>query len=98
MTAVHGLAGTPEDLSYLKESLDRRGGPEILVHLARCNQGKTKDGVAMGGERLANEVRVRAEGRGGEGRPPSLPTEGRPRWVVANLGSVGLLVGRVCIT
>lgn len=64
---VHGLGGTPEDLSYLKESLDRRGGEGVLVHLARCNQGKTKDGVAMGGERLAKEVRGEGEGGGGGG-------------------------------
>lgn len=57
MHTVHGLAGTPEDLTYLKESLERSGGAEgILVHLARCNKGNTKDGVAEGGSRLAKEV------------------------------------------
>lgn len=55
---VHGLVGTPEDLTYLKESLERRGGEDVLVHLARCNWGKTKDGVAEGGSRLAEEVGI----------------------------------------
>lgn len=55
--AAHGLAGTPEDLTFLKKCLDERGGRDVLVHLARCNKGKTKDGVAEGGLRLADEVR-----------------------------------------
>lgn len=55
-TPAHGLAGTADDLSYLKRSLERAGGADILVHSARCNQGKTKDGVASGGWRLAKEV------------------------------------------
>ncbi|CAM9730965.1 unnamed protein product, partial [Ascophyllum nodosum] len=55
---VHGLAGTPEDLTYLKQGLEHRSGDgEVLVHLARCNKGKTKDGVAEGGSRLADEIR-----------------------------------------
>lgn len=57
-TTVHGLGGTPEDLTYLKETLERRGGPGTLVHLAKCNKGRTKDGVAEGGTRLANEVQM----------------------------------------
>lgn len=55
--AAHGLSGTADDLSYLKRSLERAGGKDIFVHSARCNQGKTKDGVAEGGKRLAQEVR-----------------------------------------
>lgn len=55
--SAHGLVGTPEDLNYFKESLERAGGSEVLVHLARRNEGKTKDGVAEGGSRLAEEVR-----------------------------------------
>lgn len=60
-TPVHGLGGTPEDLSYLKEALERNGGPGTLVHLARCNKNKTRDGVAEGGTRLANEVNHRRQ-------------------------------------
>ncbi|CAM9575750.1 unnamed protein product [Scytosiphon promiscuus] len=56
----HGLVGTPEDLTYVKQSLERAaeraGGPGILVHSARCNAGKTKDGVVKGGTRLAREI------------------------------------------
>lgn len=58
---AHGLSGTPEDLTYLKQSLEREGGSEILVHSARRNEGKTKDGVVKGGSRLAEEVRQFAE-------------------------------------
>ncbi|CAM9681198.1 unnamed protein product [Ectocarpus fasciculatus] len=54
---AHGLSGTPEDLTYLKQSLEREGGSEILVHSARRNEGKTKDGVVKGGSRLAEEIR-----------------------------------------
>ncbi|CAB1120484.1 unnamed protein product [Ectocarpus sp. CCAP 1310/34] len=54
---AHGLSGTPEDLTYLKQSLEREGGSEILVHSARRNEGKTKDGVVEGGSRLAEEIR-----------------------------------------
>lgn len=53
---MHGLLGTPEDLSYLKEALERSGGAGTLVHLARCNKNKTLDGVAEGGTRLAEEA------------------------------------------
>lgn len=60
MHAAHGLVGTPEDLTYVKQSLeraaDRAGGSGILVHSARCNLKKTKDGVEKGGTRLAEEV------------------------------------------
>eukprot|EP00903_Cladosiphon_okamuranus_P019438 g17873.t1 len=52
----HGLSGTAADLTYLKQSLERAGGADILVHSARCNEGKTKDGVAAGGGRLAKEI------------------------------------------
>ncbi len=62
LNAAHGLVGTADDLSYLKESLERAGGPGILVHSAHCNEGKTKDGVAEGGLRLTEEV------RGGDGQ------------------------------
>ncbi|CAM9441241.1 unnamed protein product [Ectocarpus sp. 4 AP-2014] len=53
---AHGLSGTPEDLTYLKQSLEREGGSDILVHSARRNEGKTKDGVVEGGSRLAEEI------------------------------------------
>lgn len=61
-TPAHGLAGTADDLSYLRRSLERAGGADVLVHSARCNQGKTKDGVVVGGTRLAKEVK----GKGGD--------------------------------
>lgn len=43
-------------MAYLKESLERSRAPGILVHSAQSNMGKTHDGVAKGGERLAREV------------------------------------------
>mmetsp|Transcript_48042 Transcript_48042/g.79585 ORF Transcript_48042/g.79585 Transcript_48042/m.79585 type:complete len:173 (+) Transcript_48042:247-765(+) len=56
---VHGLGGQPEDLSYLKQCLEKRD-PAAIVHLARCNSGafKTFDGVREGGSRLATEIRL----------------------------------------
>lgn len=54
LAAVHGLGGTPEDLTYLKEELE--GDSRTLVHLARCNAKNTRDGIAAGGSRLAEEV------------------------------------------
>ncbi|CAM9434606.1 unnamed protein product, partial [Discosporangium mesarthrocarpum] len=53
---VHGLGGKPEDLTYLKQCLERKGGDSVLVHLARCNEKSTFDGVVNGGTRLASEV------------------------------------------
>jgi len=55
---VHGLAGRPEDLSYLEKCLGRRD-PTAVVHLARCNSGilMTFDGIRQGGSRLACEIR-----------------------------------------
>lgn len=53
---VHGLVGRPDDLSYLRESIEKQGHG-ILAHCAACNLDKTFDGVQAGGERLAAEVR-----------------------------------------
>ncbi|CAM9376067.1 unnamed protein product [Choristocarpus tenellus] len=53
---VHGLKGKPEDMTYLKEALDSVGGSNVLVHLARCNEKNTFDGVVNGGTRLAKEI------------------------------------------
>lgn len=53
---VHGLVGRPDDLSYLREAIQKQGHG-ILAHCAACNMDKTFDGVQAGGERLAAEVR-----------------------------------------
>lgn len=54
---VHGYVGRPTDLAYLCEALVREGKGDVLAHAAVCNLDKTKDGVARGGTRLAEEVR-----------------------------------------
>jgi pimeloyl-ACP methyl ester carboxylesterase len=54
---VHGFVGQPGDLTYLQSSITKFGKGKVLAHTARCNLGKTHDGVRAGGERLAEEVR-----------------------------------------
>jgi hypothetical protein len=52
----HGLMGTQADLSFLKEAIEELDSANTLVLLARSNEGKTTDGVANGGRRLASEI------------------------------------------
>jgi esterase/lipase len=54
---VHGYMGTPEDLTYLKEAVTEFGKGNVLAYTPTCNRGRTKDGVKLGGERVAEEVR-----------------------------------------
>ena len=53
----HGLYGDALHLSPFAEQLQRLSDETTLVHLASANEGRTRDGVAAGGLRLANEVR-----------------------------------------
>ena len=64
----HGLYGDATSLHALQAALeDLDGGAgELLVLSASGNVGRTRDGVAKGGERLAAEVRAAAA------RQPSL--------------------------
>uniref|UniRef100_A0A7S3UFU8 DUF676 domain-containing protein n=1 Tax=Picocystis salinarum TaxID=88271 RepID=A0A7S3UFU8_9CHLO len=54
---VHGLGGNRVDLSYLAQQIHRRSNGVGIVHCVSCNEGKTKDGVVQGGDRLAQEVK-----------------------------------------
>ena len=52
----HGLSGTALDLSYLAERIEALAasrGARVRVHSAVRNVGRTLDGVAAGGARLA---------------------------------------------
>lgn len=66
---VHGLMGNPLEMDYLKQSLERQAlervttsngscpnAANVVVHSAEANTGKTYDGIAMGGTRLAQEI------------------------------------------
>ena len=53
----HGLYGGASNLQVLQDQLVRIGGSDVLVHQASDNEGNTRDGVAAGGKRLAEEVR-----------------------------------------
>ena len=49
--------GGPEDLSYLCNQLNSKGGENIVVLKSKCNeQLKTVNGVAVGGKLLADEI------------------------------------------
>lgn len=58
---VHGWMGSPLELDHLKQtllSMSKQRPPHhfVLVHAAQSNHGKTMDGIAMGGHRLAKEI------------------------------------------
>ena len=61
---VHGYLGNPLELGYLQTAIQKQADrarlehPEtcFVVHSAVANDGKTKDGIAAGGSRLAAEV------------------------------------------
>ena len=54
----HGLYGNPCNLQEMQQQLHALGGGQVLAHLATSNEGRTRDGVAAGGRRLADEIRV----------------------------------------
>lgn len=52
----HGLYGAASHLCVLAEKLN--GGDGVLVHSARSNEGRNRDGIAAGGSRLAEEIQA----------------------------------------
>ena len=67
---IHGWLGNPKELGYFEHSLKNQikqlqnnsllnsgNGSKIITHSITCNDGKTSDGVQLGGERVAEEVR-----------------------------------------
>eukprot|EP00549_Striatella_unipunctata_P015962 CAMPEP_0118704632 /NCGR_PEP_ID=MMETSP0800-20121206/19350_1 /TAXON_ID=210618 ORGANISM="Striatella unipunctata, Strain CCMP2910" /NCGR_SAMPLE_ID=MMETSP0800 /ASSEMBLY_ACC=CAM_ASM_000638 /LENGTH=376 /DNA_ID=CAMNT_0006606557 /DNA_START=34 /DNA_END=1164 /DNA_ORIENTATION=- len=70
---VHGLMGSDLELKYLQETLTKNFNDEddipMVVYSSNTNVGKTFDGIAAGGTRLAKEVMDKVEGykcQGGE--------------------------------
>jgi Putative serine esterase (DUF676) len=59
---VHGLRGSPLEMKYLQDALERHtstvaeNDEYFLIHSAACNHGRTYDGIAEGGLRLADEI------------------------------------------
>ena len=53
----HGLYGSRTNLAVLEDACRRIGGKDVMVLSASCNEGRTRDGVARGGIRLAAEIR-----------------------------------------
>ena len=65
---VHGWLGSPNELGYLQEELQRQSSSSssslpdssstamTVVHAAECNDGRTSDGIVPGGKRLAVEI------------------------------------------
>ncbi|KAG5188703.1 hypothetical protein JKP88DRAFT_142942, partial [Tribonema minus] len=57
VVVCHGIFGSPGDLAYLEKAVKRAGMGRVLVLNARVNTGKTRDGIASGGTRVAEAVR-----------------------------------------
>jgi len=55
---VHGVYGNDKEMGYLQEALEREASSSenLIVYSATSNVGKTTDGIAAGGKRLAAEV------------------------------------------
>jgi pimeloyl-ACP methyl ester carboxylesterase len=57
---VHGWLGNENELSYLRRSMEQHAAEQkydnIVYHSAKCNAGKTNDGIEAGGNRLAEEL------------------------------------------
>lgn len=56
VVTVHGLSGFASDLAYVGRQLESESKGEMLVLACRCNEGRTFDGLAKGGSRVAEEV------------------------------------------
>lgn len=54
VVTVHGFSGLATDLGYVQRRLEFE--KDIVVLAVTCNQGRTWDGVAAGGRRVAREV------------------------------------------
>lgn len=58
---VHGYMGNSLEMKYLQEALLNEwqrdpSDSQLVVHSAKCNEGRTSDGIEAGGSRLAAEV------------------------------------------
>lgn len=58
---VHGWMGNAQEMDYMKQSLERQSqkyAPQnkFVIVSPTVNEGRTHDGIAAGGERLAEEV------------------------------------------
>lgn len=57
---VHGWKGDSKEMGYMKRSLlresEKHPSSRFVVHSSTVNEGRTSDGIAAGGERLAAEV------------------------------------------
>jgi hypothetical protein len=64
---VHGWLGKPSEMSYLETSINKaademyenaesQSHTRLVAHCTKTNDGKTTDGIASGGSRLADEV------------------------------------------
>jgi hypothetical protein len=62
MILEHGIMGTPKELGYVHEALEREflhhegASNYFLIHSATCNEPDSLDGIEVGGLRLAEEV------------------------------------------
>lgn len=64
MILVHGLFGNDKELDYLQESIEEQKAStdhDLIIYSAKCNIGKTSDGIENGGRRLAREVKDQIE-------------------------------------
>lgn len=67
VVTVHGLGGYSTDLGYVGRRLEAESTGAIVVLACKCNEGRTFDGLAAGGSRVADEVaRFLAEAEGFE--------------------------------
>lgn len=61
---VHGWMGNSKEMGYLQKAIEKetelwrrkQPGHRVVVHSAVSNDGKTHDGIAAGGQRLADEI------------------------------------------
>ena len=57
---VHGWKGDSKEMGYMQRSLlresEKHPSSRFVVHSSSVNEGRTSDGIAAGGERLAAEV------------------------------------------
>ncbi|KAJ8614500.1 hypothetical protein CTAYLR_000764 [Chrysophaeum taylorii] len=56
VVTVHGLSGFATDLGYVGRRLEAESDGRVVVLACTCNEGRTTDGLAAGGRRVADEV------------------------------------------
>lgn len=102
---VHGWLGNSSEMGYLQKAIDQKaseytnGNSKIITYCPTCNDSKTTDGIANGGQRLAHEVTEYIKANELNKSQPSDSSSRTRNVSISFIGnSLGGLYARYCLT